>query len=63
MVTTTELTKAQRRYEKVREQLDAVILELCPGQHRLIQYRDGGPPYCPACGRDQLGNVRRPPDR
>ena len=57
-----ELIEAQQQYKDAREQLDAIILEMCPGQHRLVQHRDGGPPYCPACGRDQLGNNRRPPE-
>jgi len=52
-----DLAKAQQRYEAARDHLNAIIDELCPGQHRLVQHRDGGPPYCPACGRDQLGNV------
>lgn len=35
--------------------LFAVVISACPGEHRIIQHRDGRAPWCPLCGRDKFG--------
>lgn len=34
------------------------VNDACPGRHTPRQHRDGRPPWCPACGRDELGQHR-----
>jgi hypothetical protein len=49
--------------ERVRDAANALndeILAACPGEHRLVQHRDGKPPWCEACGRDGMGRQVRP---
>ena len=39
-------------YVDARDALYVAVIGACPGKHRSVQYRDGKPPWCKACGRD-----------
>jgi hypothetical protein len=42
-----------------RGDLFDAVNEACPGDHSPQQHRDRRPPWCPLCGRDNLGRVQK----
>lgn len=40
---------------KARAELSKFVHDHCPGPHRLVQHRDGRPPWCKACRRNRRG--------
>lgn len=51
----TDLDAARFAYEEALLDLHAAVLAACPGDHHVIQHRDGKPPWCPHCGRNSTG--------
>lgn len=42
-----------------QQKLYEALSSLCPGPHLPRQHRDGSPPWCTRCGRDNLGVLRK----
>lgn len=57
----TSIDTARAAYHAALERLHAAVLDACPGgsDHRVIQHRDGKPPWCPHCGRNSTGTQIR----
>jgi len=51
------LDRARNQVMEAEFHLHRMVADACasPSEHRVVQYRDGKPPWCPACGRTSRG--------
>ena len=57
MAADTRLARAQQKYVLARFSLLRLVKDTCPGDHEVLQHRDGLPAWCVACRRDRLGRT------
>ena len=53
----TDIETARAAYHDALAKVHAAVIAACPGgsDHRVVQHRDGKPPWCPHCGRNSTG--------
>ena len=54
-LTDEQLASLRRAFNGAKAALLDALNNSCPGEHSPQQHRDGNLPWCPHCGRDNLG--------
>lgn len=56
--TDSEFSDLRADVAVAKNALTVAVKTACPGVHHVEQHRDMKPPWCPVCGRDDLGILR-----